>query len=63
MGETEFSKTTVDVYNNKRNGHGEAFDSAFSTFFMQFPHRFQNFVKVSVISFEVYNGLPAFSLS
>ncbi|XP_062159018.1 uncharacterized protein LOC133866492 [Alnus glutinosa] len=45
MGETEFSKTTVDVHNNKRNGHGKAFDSAFSTFFMQFPHRFQNFVK------------------
>lgn len=46
MGETEFSKTTADVHNNKRNGRGKAFDSAFSTFVVQFPHRVQNFVKV-----------------
>ena len=46
MGETQFLKTTVDVHNNKRNGRGKAFDSAFSTFVVQFPHRVQNFVKV-----------------
>ncbi|XP_059448599.1 uncharacterized protein LOC132179832 [Corylus avellana] len=45
MGETEFSKTTADVHNNKRNRRGKAFDSAFSTFVVQFPHRVQNFVK------------------
>ncbi|KAG6654545.1 hypothetical protein I3843_05G141200 [Carya illinoinensis] len=42
MGETEVSKTTVGVHQNKGNGPFKAFDSAFSSLFVQLPHTLQN---------------------
>ncbi|KAG2707572.1 hypothetical protein I3760_05G153300 [Carya illinoinensis] len=42
MGETEVSKTTVGVHQNKGNGPFKAFDSAFSALFVQLPHTLQN---------------------
>lgn len=45
MGETEMSKTNIDIHMNKENGKRRAFDSAFSTFFVQLPHKLQNCLK------------------
>ncbi|KAF5449900.1 hypothetical protein F2P56_030301 [Juglans regia] len=45
MGETEVSKTTVGVHQDKGNGPFKAFDSAFSAFFVQLPRTLQNCLK------------------
>ncbi|KAM0984133.1 hypothetical protein FF1_011663 [Malus domestica] len=47
MGETEVTKTSVNIDKNKRNGHlkPKAFDLAFSKALLQVPHRLQNCLK------------------
>lgn len=49
MGETEMSKTNIGIHMNKENGKRRAFDSAFSTFFVQLPHKLQNCLKVGLL--------------
>ncbi|GMY26238.1 putative nucleoredoxin 1 [Fagus crenata] len=39
------SKTNLDIHKNKENGQRRAFNSAFSTFFVQLPHKLQNCIK------------------
>ncbi|KAL5552872.1 hypothetical protein UlMin_040273 [Ulmus minor] len=45
MGEKEVTKTSLDIHNNERNGRFQAFDPVVSQFFVQLPHKVQNFVK------------------
>lgn len=54
MGEKEETKNSIDVHNNKTNSTSKVFDPAISSFFVQLPHKLQNYLKVCIV--ETFNG-------
>ncbi|KDO36897.1 hypothetical protein CISIN_1g034097mg [Citrus sinensis] len=45
MGEKEETKNSIDVHNNKIKSTPKVFDPAISSFFVQLPHKVQNYLK------------------
>lgn len=54
MGEKEETKNSIDVHKNKIKCTPKVFDPAISSFFVQLPHKVQNYLKVSIV--ETFNG-------